>query len=231
MKKVFARILLNLSLVVIAFSISSSASALTRDELIEKYPSLEYGVLAPENKKILCPFHRMLERAGLYDSSKREQSALTVTIIKITSLAQEFGCSVLACGGVATAVSTGQLAKFATLPGKVNLEALHRSLGISHECGLTFAKGGSEVSDEVRANTLNSLAELADEEGRLTLEDLQTVKENICAEQGVRNNSVGKTEVKLIFNFLGGQDRGFIDHSDVELFFNGQLPKTIGSPD
>lgn len=207
-----------------------SGFELPREVLAAKYPSIEEGSLRPENKKILCPFLRMLERAGIYDSDKKEQSALAVSIIKITSYAREFGCIIAGCGGVATAVSAGQLTQGTTSPGNVNVEALHTAIGIAHECGLTFAKGGTEVSDAVRGQTLAALAQLTDSEGRLTYDDLETVKLNICEEQGVQNTPAGTVEVGLIYTFLGGNKRGFVDFADVERLFFAELPKNIGRP-
>ncbi|RYZ89359.1 MAG: hypothetical protein EOP04_07010, partial [Proteobacteria bacterium] len=155
MKKLLLALTLNLSFVSPIFAQTSSAQApaLDREALAAKYPGMEEGSSKPENKKILCPFHRMLERAGLYDSSKKEQSALTVSIIKIATIAQEFSCKVTSCGAVATAVSAGQLTTFTSKLGHVNLEALHKAPGVSHECGLAFAKGSSEVSDAQRSAT------------------------------------------------------------------------------
>ncbi|MBC7660792.1 MAG: hypothetical protein H7249_13935 [Chitinophagaceae bacterium] len=202
-----------------------------RSELAAKYPGIEEGSLRPEDPKILCPFHRMLERAGLYDSSKRDQMPLTVSIIKIASYAHEFGCKVVGCGGVATAASGGQLTQGATTFGDVNVEALHKAFGLAHDCGLTFAKGGTTVSNEVRSKTLAALSSRATSEGHLTLQDLEAVKENICAAQRVQNNPVGKTEVRLIYAFLGGKSRGYIDYADVERFLHAELPKTIGEPE
>ncbi len=227
MKNVLKIGLLSLALMITSQSFASGAN---QDELAAKYPDIVEGSTKPENPKILCPFHRMLERAGLYDSSKNEAGPLLVGILKITSAAKEFGCKALGCGGVATAVSTGQLTEGTTSFGKVNLEALHTALGISHDCGLTFEKGGTEVSDAHRAATLAALKARTDKEGHLVLTDLQAVKESICAAQGVKNTLAGETEVKLIYSFLGGRDRGFIDYDDVERFLHAELPKTIGEP-
>ncbi len=210
--------------------VKPSGFELSREALAAKYPQIEEGSLQPENKKILCPFHRMLERAGIYDADKKEQSALTVSILKITSFAREFGCIIAGCGGVATAASAGQLTQGTTTPGSVNVESLHTALGIAHECGLTFAKGGTEVSDTVRASTLAALAERTNSEGHLSYSDLEAVKLNICAAQGVQNTSAGTIEIGLIYTFLGGNKRGFIDYADVERLFHAELPKTIGRP-
>ena len=39
----------------------------TRAEIAEKYPDVEQGSARPENTRVLCPFVRILERAGLFD--------------------------------------------------------------------------------------------------------------------------------------------------------------------
>lgn len=208
----------------------ADTSAEKRASLIEKYPDIAENTDRPENKNVLCPFLRMLERAGIFDPEKEKQSSLTVGIIKIGRVAREFACPVLGCGGVATAVSAGQLSQLATKPGSVNLEALHKAVGIAHDCGLTFALGGTEVDDAVRSRTLAELKKRSDNEGRLEFSDLEEVKLNICNEQGVELSAAGDVEVGLIYTFLGGNERGFVDYSDVELFLNAKLPKTLGAP-
>ncbi len=220
-----------LSAILTVFGVTQTGFAVDRDELATKYPSIEEGSQKPENKKILCPFHRLLERAGLYNgNSSAWNSALLVNVLKITRATHEFGCDIGLCSSIATATSAGQIAEGASTFGKVNLEALHRVLGVSHECGLTFAKGTSVVSDEVRNNTLAALFQRADSMGRLSLEDLKAVKQSICEAQGVKNTFIGAGEVGLIYTFLGGSDRGFVDYADVERFFHAELPKTIGKP-
>jgi hypothetical protein len=206
------------------------SAAPNREILVLKYPGLEDTTRA-ENPKILCPFHRMLERAGIYDMSTDGPGPLLVSVFKITSAAKEFGCQIAQCGTVATAVSGGQLATGTSVFSKVNIESLHTAIGVSNECGLSFAKGSAEVTESHRANTLAALASLQDEEGRLSYEDLVTVKESICSAQGVANTLPGKIEMKLIYSFLGGNIRGYIDYSDVERFLHAELPLTIGAPD
>ncbi|RYZ55525.1 MAG: hypothetical protein EOP07_14065 [Proteobacteria bacterium] len=213
------------------FPMNASSKAADREELVSRYPGLEDKNLRPENPKIICPFHRLLERAGLYDSAKDSPGPLLVSILKITNIAREFGCDVLQCGTVATAVSGGQVVTRTSYFNDVNLESLHTALGVSHDCGLAFAKGGTEVNASHRARTLSALAERQDANGRLQYEDLVAVKEGICAEQGVRNTFAGKTEMKLIYSFLGGKKRGYIDYSDVERFLNAELPLTVDAPD
>ena len=145
-------------------------------------------------------------------------------------MAKEFSCDIVQCGTVATTVSTGQVSTATSITRSVNLESLHTALGVAHDCGLAFSKGNHEVNEAHRAKTLRALASLQDKEGHLQYEDLVSVKESICASQGVANTFAGKTEMKLIYSFLGGNVRGFIDYSDVERFLHAELPLTIDAP-
>ena len=86
------------------------------------------------------------------------------------------------------------------------------------------------LSNRQRATNLARLAALADEEGRLTLEDLQAVKNQICDEQDVIITVPDQTEVLLIWTFLGGTDRGYIDYADVDRFFHAELPEFVSKP-
>jgi hypothetical protein len=211
-------------------NIKPAGMALSRAELVSRYPDIEEGSRQVENKKILCPFLRMLERAGLFNPELETQSTLTVGIIKIANYAREFGCAFASCSAAATAVSAGQLTQSATSLGKVNVEALHKALGVSHECGLTFAKGGAVVDDATRDSTLAALKARADGQGHLKLSDLQAVKLGICEAQGVTITNPESLELGLIYTFLGGNERGFIDYEDVDRFLHAELPKTLGHP-
>jgi hypothetical protein len=208
---------------------AAPSSEQRRADLLKTYPSVREGV-RPENPKILCPFHRLLERTGMYDSSRSLRDGIRVAVSLISNLASEFGCSKLSCGAVAAAVSAGQVTQGTSSLGRVNVEALHTAAGIAHDCGLTFEKGGHEVSDRVRDRTLNELKTLADSNGQLTLEDLRQVQRNRCNEQGVKPSTAGLLEGELIYTFLGGNDRGSISYDDVVLFLHAQLPGTIGVP-
>lgn len=73
-----------------------------------------------------------------------------------------------------------------------------------------------------------ALTVLQNGDGYVTLEDLRQVKDDICAQQGVSSTSPGRSEVNLIWTFLGGEVRGFIETSDVERFLNGKLPLMLG---
>jgi hypothetical protein len=145
-----------------------------------------------------------------------------------------FGCKIFGCGSVATLVSTGQLthghdlikgkAKF----GYVNITRLHKARGVAHECGLTFDKFGTEVSDSARASTLARFKEISgsnNHPGELSKEDLMLVKKEICKKQGVMITRAGAIEVALIYSYLGGHDRGFIEYDDVARLFHAEMPK------
>lgn len=192
----------------------------TREEIVAKYPDVESGSTRAENKKILCPFVRMLERAGLFDEELAGGTSSTVAVKSVGDSAKELGCSFLECNTVASVVSNGQSAE------GVDLERLHEASGVAHDCGLTFALGGTEVSDSVRNTTLNRLAELADDNGELIYDDLLTAKLEICAQQGVEISSPGALETKLIFAYLGGVERGSVPYSDVVRFLNAEMPAT-----
>lgn len=205
-------------------------------ELRNDYPNIDDGSARAENKKILCPFHRLMERAGKYDSAPSVVAGeIIVSISMLVDAAEEFGCKVLGCQTVAAAVSTGQnsyfsdrakdLAKF----GKINVTRLHKARLIAHDCGLTFEKGGVELSDKRRDLSLGKLKALADANqpaGTLVLADIQKVKQEICDLEGVKSTTAGRFEMELIFNYLGGKDRGFIEYSDVERFLHAKMPLT-----
>ena len=218
-----------LSAVLRLFALLSSVTLLaacgadmpTRQQLAEQYPEVTSD-LTPENKAIMCPFLRMIERAGLFVEADNDTAVLNrSTVVNGTG---EFGCDTLFCSTLANSTGAAQ-----GLSGKVDVELLASTPGISHECGLTFAFGGKAVDDMVRAHTLDRLFALADENGQLTFSDLMEVKLAICAEQGVEISALGDGEVKLIFAFLGGVDRGFVDYSDVDAFLHARLPETITS--
>jgi len=192
----------------------------SREQLVTKYPDIEQGSLRAENTKILCPLLRMAERSGFFDEEVATESTLTVDVGSVTNGAKEFGCGTLECGAVAIAVGNGQ-------PGDgIDLERLHEASGVAHDCGFTFAQGGTEVSDTVRQATLDRLSELADENGNVVYDDIKTVKLEICAAQGVEMTAPGETEARLIFAYLGGVERGFVPVSDIDRLLHAEMPET-----
>lgn len=220
-----------LILVFLVISVSVSAKEfISADELMAKYPSVGAESPRVEDKRILCPFWRMVERSGALDLIKAKRtSEIMVSVRKITNMAYEFGCKKLGCGTVAGLVSVGQLPRLATRVGHVNLSKLHKATGVAHDCGFTFEKGGNVVSEVQRAETLARMKDIADHnevKGQLSQEDLMNVKLQICAEQGVKISKAGEVEVGLIYSYLGGKDRGYILYSDVERLFHGIMPET-----
>lgn len=203
----------------------------TSEDLIEKYPNISEASQRAEKKEILCPFWRLIERSGALDAVDRARSSdVMISIRQLTRKAQEFGCKWIECGAVGSLVSGGQLTHIGvTSPLHVNISKLHKARGVAHECGLTFEKGGTKVSEVQRATTLARLKKLSDAKnvpGILHEEDLMKVKLQICQEQGVKITKAGSLEVGLIYSFLGGKDRGFIEYEDVVRFFHAEMPKT-----
>lgn len=194
----------------------------TRDEIVARYPDADPGSAHPENPKILCPFLRMLHRAGLFGDAAAFRAETAVSVATVARASREFGCATLDCGAVALLVSSGQGSRARAL----DLERLHDAGAISHECGLTFGKGESEVNPSVREATLRRLAELADENGNLVYGDIETVKREICASQGVVMTRGGEIEMKALFAYLGGVENGTVRLSDVERLLNATMPGT-----
>jgi hypothetical protein len=200
------------------FSACNSEMAPTRAALVAKYPTVEQGSARPEDKRVMCPFQRLLQRSGIYDAEVLPQTTLTVPTQSVTDASREFGCASSSCGPVATLVDNGQ-------PGVgVDLISLHQASGISHQCGLTFAPGGSEVSDAVRDSTLARLQTLADANGHLSFSNLMTVKREICTAQGITMGPIERVEVKLIYAYLAGVENGYILLSDVDRLFHATMP-------
>lgn len=205
-------------------------------ELRNDYPNIDDGSTRAENKKILCPFHRLMERAGKYDNLPASfADQIIVKVSTLVAAAEEFGCKVAGCKTVAHTVAVGQntslsdrAKKYAQF-GKVNVTRLHKARGIAHDCGLTFEKGGVEVSDKRRDLSLSKLKALSlanSPAGTLVLSDIQKVKQEICDLEGVKSTFAGRFEMELIFKYLGGEDRGFIEYSDVERFLHAKMPLT-----
>ena len=219
-----------LLLVLTIFTQSSFAKFATSEELTEKYPSISESSTRPQNKKILCPFWRLIERSGALDAIKvARKTDVIVSLSNIVDKAFELGCEKFGCGAVATLVSGGQLTKFATRIGHVNLSKLHKATGVAHDCGFTFEKGASEISEKQIATTLSRMKQIADSnpiQGTLYKSDLMKVKLQICKEQGVKITKPGDVEVGLIFSFLGGKDNNHIQYEDVVRLFNAEMPKT-----
>ncbi len=210
-----------LLLTVFAFFFYDNTSAPSSADLVEQHPMASASSLAEEDLSIICPFHRLLKRAGLYQTQFKQHGENVVTVEGIKQAAEKFGCNTFDCGLIAKSVAHQQ----PTNPNQVILNRLNDVPNISHECGLQFGPGESVVNPQVRESTLKRLKQLANAQGQLKYEDLVTVKQEICSSQGVEKTLVGDIELKVVFAYLGGVDRGYIDHSDVDLFFHAAMPK------
>jgi hypothetical protein len=191
--------------------------AYTAEELLTMYPDISATSTKAEEKEILCPFQRMLKRSGILDDAI-EEGSFEVKNRTLTEAAEVFGCNSGACGA---AVGYASLAQGNW--SRLDMDRLHEAGFLSHDCGLQFELGGVTVSDTRRAATLSRLSELA-VDGRLDFNDLMTVKNETCAQEGVEITIGGETEVKLIYAYLGGPDRDYIEYSDVEKFLHATMP-------
>lgn len=162
----------------------------TCSQVSAQYPSV-LGAKPDENKKVLCPFLRMIERTGAWkDEIKKNLSQsvaksphLPVTIKVLIEKALDFGCGETGCKPVAVGVSAGQQ----LLPlDKINDESivdigkLTEARGTAHDCGYTFGLGETEVNPVRRAQTLAMLKDRAKNGSQLLLADLIEVKKTWC---------------------------------------------------
>jgi len=207
-----------LLLATISLTLSGCKDAPLSEELVLAHPSVSADSVRPENLKVMCPFIRMLERSGLLDEELAASDTNTVTKKTLTDAAYDFGCGSFECGGVIAITSSNQDST------GVDIERLHDAKSVSHDCGLTFGLGDTEVNVAVRQSTLDSFAALADSEGNLVYSDLETVKLDICAAQGVEMTSTGELELKLMFAYLGGVENGSIPLSGVVSLLHATMP-------
>jgi len=187
------------------------------DELAALYPQVAAGSTTPEDAEILCPFQRMIKRSGLLDDVLAD-GEFEVRNRLVTEASEIFGCASGACGTFVGYASLAQ-GNWNTL----ELNRLHEAGFLSHDCGLTFELGSITVDDSRRDFTLGRLTDLA-VDGTLSLDNLMQVKQEICDLEGVEMTIGGETEVKLIYAYLGGSERGYVMNSDVSRFLHATLP-------
>ena len=48
-----------------------------------------------------------------------------------------------------------------------------------------------------------------------------------CKEDGVEISFPGTVEIQIIWNYLNGGERGYVDYKDVERLLNAVMPKMI----
>jgi hypothetical protein len=204
----------------------------TAEELKERHPDLTSDRVG--NAAILCPFVRMLERSGALDDldNLSDDGGLVFDARDLYAPVNEFG---LECD-LATLVPWGTgLGQEQTVTGPADilfailnpfktvepdLERLFEvdapSLGNPTECGLNFEGNGASGWSETRySQTISKLEAKADADGHLSYEDLLNTKIETCEELGMEPFD---GDMKLMYNYLGGLDRGYIDITDVANF-------------
>lgn len=199
------------------FLTACGGDAYSSEELVTMYPDISASSSKPEDAEVLCPFQRMLKRSGILDDAI-EDNSFEVKNSTLTEATEVFGCNSGACGAAVGYASLAQ-GNWNT----IELNRLHEAGFLSHDCGLQFELGGITVSDTRRSATLDRLSELA-VDGRLVYSDLMTVKQETCAQEGVEITIGGEAEMKLIYAYLGGPDRDYIEYSDVEKFLHATMP-------
>ncbi len=169
----------------------------TCSEIVAKYPKVA-DANHPEDKKVMCPFLRILKRTGLLDqeisnnlgSSWAKDSVAPVGVIKISQTVPEIGCQGRACAAVAEQVAMSQnkgwpaltvdIGKLFAAPPRETYTNPKQQRG-SHDCGYTFQFGDSAVNPQVRTATLERFNALAAENGgKVKLEHLVQVKKEMC---------------------------------------------------
>lgn len=229
--------LISLALLIVAPAQTTGffGDADTSKELRAEYPDLESNRTG--NPLILCPFLRLLERSGRLDDAIDDNDVIKSH--QLNKAADDFGCdTTFMCGPVVAVVSTGQKVtegfSFASFnpfrASTVDLERLWDAPPISHECAFTFENGKGEegVSATRLSSSMARFANRADADGHLVYADILSVKTKICDEESVEITSAGRIETRLIFSYLGGNERGYVEYTDVEGFLqvDTQMPQT-----
>jgi len=200
-------------------------------KLLQDFPTILDDDSMPKEIEIMCPILRLARRSGALPESMMDPHYSIPSIV--SALSDNFGFSLRTRAlafGVATAMSSGQVATFSTYPGFVNLDRLYNVLAGSHASGFTFDGNSTTVSKEITQQTMRALSQLEDADGHLTFEDLQVVKVYAAESRDVSVSRVSGFEAGFVWTFCGGDERGYVETSDVERFLNGQLPLTVGQP-
>jgi hypothetical protein len=181
-------------------------------ELVEKFPTTNSSEQA-EDKKVMCPFLRILKRTGLLDSeieknlktASGKDSVAPITLAHLETVAEQIGCEGKACVAVATTVARNQnslsppqvdIGKLFAAPQRSSYQDQSKDRA-SHDCGYTFEFGDESVNDEARAATLRRFKALADKSGgKISIADLVEVKKESCR----RDYQIYKAKGLLPFN-------------------------------
>lgn len=163
----------------------------TCEELITQHPVLDRDQPA-EEKRIICPFLRMLQRTGLFKEnaqenlakSKNPEAVMPITLSVLERIVQKFGLVVPAAAfgspaGVAAA-QQGRNQADMTDNDTVDIGRLTEAPSISHNCGFNFLLNAKSISDEARNASLASLKASA-KDNRILFSDLEKTKAEACA--------------------------------------------------
>lgn len=203
---------------------------LNPSQLLQDFPNMLDDDL-PEESEILCPMLRMMRRTGVLPKSIRDPHYSISSIVE--AMTDNFGLSLrtrAVVTGVATGMSMGQLVTFSTYPGFVNLDQLYNVFIGSHGSGYSFDGGSTAVSQNITSETISALKQLEDSEGHLSFDDLKIVKEDAASSRGISVSPISMFEAGFIWTFCGGEGRGYVETTDVELFLDGRMPLTVGQP-
>ncbi len=163
----------------------------TCTEIVQKYPSAIASVPA-EDKKVLCPFLRMVHRTGVWkqeiinnllQNAGKGNLMYPLTIKALLAPALEFGCGVGGCKPVAVGVSAGQTKTDPSLINDmslVDIGNLPDALGVAHDCGYSFGLGEREVNPARRDESLRMFKARAKNGTDISLADIIQVKQENC---------------------------------------------------
>ncbi len=204
-------------------------------QLVEKFPNTERPE-SSDDKKIICPFLRLLKRTGLSDKEieanlKTEAgkgAVAPVTLAHLKAVTDEIGCEGSACVAVAQSVAKNQntftppqvdIGKLFAAPPRSTYNDTSKDRA-SHDCGYTFQFGDETVNEQVRITTMKRFKELADKNsGKITVEDLVTVKKEACR----RDYKIYKTKGINPFNKVDDAKQTLVpdsrDETEVALIF------------
>lgn len=170
----------------------------TCQELVAKFPTVS-DPKHPEDRRVMCPFLRILKRTGLLDAEidKNLKSSWATSgyvapiyVTKVVSTTPEIGCQGIACAAVAEQVAISQnsgwpaltvdIGKLFAAPPRATYTDRSKQRA-SHDCGYTFKFGDDSVNDQVRAATLARFNVIAGQnQGKIKLADLVQVKKEMC---------------------------------------------------
>lgn len=170
----------------------------TCQELVAKFPSVG-DPNTPEDKRIICPFMRILKRSGLLEEEIAKNlkapwakdAVFPVSVLKLIGFTNQLGCQGIACAAVAEQAAMSQnknwpaltvdIGKLFAAPPRDQYKNRAKQQRASHDCGFTFQFGDESVNDEVRSATLSRFKAIAEQnQGQIKLADIVQVKKEMC---------------------------------------------------